>query len=642
MANRINKPDTEADIALRQYLDQSASFVMVAGAGSGKTTSLVKALDHLGKTYGNLLRERGQKIACITYTEIATDQIYGDVGHDPLFHVSTIHSFLWSLIKPFQNDIKFWVGGRIEEKLSKLKEERDGFGSRVQQKTRDKNQRETEKYELLRTCIAAVPRFGYATGSDYANGILGHDDIIKMGPALIQQRPLLRKLVAQKYPYFFVDESQDTVAEVVEALKAVDLEVGNKFCLGFFGDPMQKIYSTGIGRIELEAGWAMIKKPENFRSSAKVLSVINNIRRAGDDLQQTMATKRIDGIEEITEVGSSQIFILPADGFRKERLLQVRHFIAGENEDPMWISDEKQADVKMLVIVHRMAANRLGFDKIYSALNDDAPDSFKTGLAEGTLWVLKPFLNVLLPLVEAFKNDNQFETIGLLRTHSPRLRSQNWKDVKPVELLSALNEDVSKLTSILSPDSSSTILEVLQFVNDSGLIELDGRFNDFLKIKKDAVGSSEALAATDDESEIEKRNKAMTAFFICPASQLWGYRTYIEDKSPYSTQHGVKGDEFERVLVVLDDEEATYNLYSYEKLLGIQAPSSTDIKNQSEGKDSVFDRTRRLFYVCCSRAVKDLAVVFFTSNPEKALQAIKESNIFEPDCVKTIADLPQK
>jgi len=49
MTSRIGQPDTQADRALRQCLDQQplTSFVMVAGAGSGKTTSLVKALAHL-------------------------------------------------------------------------------------------------------------------------------------------------------------------------------------------------------------------------------------------------------------------------------------------------------------------------------------------------------------------------------------------------------------------------------------------------------------------------------------------------------------------------------------------------------------------------------------------------------------------
>ena len=184
---------------------------------------------------------------------------------------------------------------------------------------------------------------------------------------------------------------------------------------------------------------------------------------------------------------------------------------------------------------------------------------------------------------------------------------------------------------------------MLRFVNNSKLIELDPRFDEYIQVETTVEEKKSEMPSGEKENEEETGNydKAMSAYLACPVCQIWGYQTYIEDRSPYSTQHGIKGDEFERVLVVLDDEEATYTLYSYEKLLGIQAPSDTDIKNQKEGKDSVFDRTRRLFYVCCSRAVKDLAVVLFTSDVAKAIQVIKAGGIFEADCVKSITDLPK-
>src|SRR5690349_13316337 len=100
MTTRIGKPDTDADCQLRQCLDapERPSFVMIAGAGSGKTTSLVKALDYINKTKGASLRRQGRKVACITYTEVAEQEIWGDVGQSNLFHVSTIHSFLWTVI----------------------------------------------------------------------------------------------------------------------------------------------------------------------------------------------------------------------------------------------------------------------------------------------------------------------------------------------------------------------------------------------------------------------------------------------------------------------------------------------------------------------------------------------------------------
>ena len=60
--------------------------------------------------------------------------------------------------------------------------------------------------------------------------------------------------------------------------------------MGFFGDPMQKIYTTGVGAIQVPVGpdgWSALTKPENFRSSLRVLELINAIRAgAGDPLVQ--------------------------------------------------------------------------------------------------------------------------------------------------------------------------------------------------------------------------------------------------------------------------------------------------------------------------------------------------------------------
>ena len=69
-------------------------------------------------------------------------------------------------------------------------------------------------------------------------------------------------------------------------------------------------------------------------------------------------------------------------------------------------------------------------------------------------------------------------------------------------------------------------------------------------------------------------------------------------------------------MVVLDDDEARGFLFSYEKLFGAKSRTTTDIKNESEGKETSIDRTRRLFYVTCSRAEKSLAIVAYTKNPE--------------------------
>ena len=83
MSSRAQKPDTQADVDLRHCLEAQppTSFNMVAGAGSGKTTSLIKGLASILAIHGERLRLRRQRVACITYTEIAVGEIWADVGN---------------------------------------------------------------------------------------------------------------------------------------------------------------------------------------------------------------------------------------------------------------------------------------------------------------------------------------------------------------------------------------------------------------------------------------------------------------------------------------------------------------------------------------------------------------------------------
>ena len=89
-----------------------------------------------------------------------------------------------------------------------------------------------------------------------------------------------------------------------------------------------------------------------------------------------------------------------------------------------------------------------------------------------------------------------------------------------------------------------------------------------------------------------------------PFYEVERYALYISDNKRFAIHQGVKGLEFPRVMVILDDAQAKGFLFSYEKLFGAKAKSDTDVKNECDGKDTSITRTARLFYIACTSAKK--------------------------------------
>lgn len=622
MNGRLARPDTLADLELKSVLDAKTpqNFIVIAGAGSGKTTSLIKALEYVISSRREQLTVEGRRVACITYTDIAAEEITKDVGSVDLVHVSTIHSFLWSVVHPFTVDISHWVEVSL---LQDIKEKEGKLSSpRTRQATRVAVESEIIRLNEHLEALKDVRRWTYGTGSNYKKGVLGHSDIIKMVPALIIEKPLLAKIIAQRFPFIFVDESQDTDPVFVDALKHIAKSFPESFCLGFFGDPMQQIYSTGVGQIELEPSWKKIEKPQNYRCSSHVINVLNAIRKSADGLVQTAG-------KSDQSSGSVHVYVIPADEKRGERVDRLCKHIATETNDSEWLSVD---GVRVLVIVHRMAAKRLGFEALYEAANDGAPASFKQAFSEGELWILRSLKDRILPLVTAHIAGRSSEVMSRLRKCSPLLTGGSLAEVDIKKILSNLKEAIEYLARLVAPDSHALISDVLAFAASSGITPLDERLLGFFNVHQPKH------VIDEDESE-ESAEATIAKILACRASEVSAYQKYIEGESLYSTQHGVKGAEFKRVMVVLDDDEGKYGLYSYDKFFGLKDLSETDNVNILEKTDSVLDRTRRLFYVCCSRAEEDLVVIFFSSEPDRAIDAIRKSNIFSNDQVKLFDSL---
>jgi DNA helicase-2/ATP-dependent DNA helicase PcrA len=117
--------DAEADATIIECLDlrKPKSFFLYAGAGSGKTRSLVSAVRKtIDGRHGRQLTLTGKKIGVITYTNAACDEIKQRLEFDPRVEVMTIHAFSWSLIEGFNADIRQWVAKNLNEEIAELEE----------------------------------------------------------------------------------------------------------------------------------------------------------------------------------------------------------------------------------------------------------------------------------------------------------------------------------------------------------------------------------------------------------------------------------------------------------------------------------------------------------------------------------------
>lgn len=403
--------------------------------------------------------------------------------------------------------------------------------------------------------------------------------------------------------------------ELIDAFFAVQEKQAEVFTLGMFGDTMQRIYSDGKKELgeNIPESWKQPAKRINYRCPKRVIRLINKIREGADGQQQEPGKDK-EGVVRLFIIDST----VPAD--KKEIEIKVSAIMAEACEDPDW---NDATSLKVLTLEHHMAASRSGFSEFYKALY--SVDKFKTGLLDGTLSGVTLFSNQVLPVIEAKVSGNDFSVASIVKKYSPLFNKDALKTSgTPVNLIRESAEAVQSLYSLWDERKDPSLGGILKEVHRSGLfsipevlIPIAERFGDEVQAG-DEAGQDMVMAAWEN---------ALKSSF----SQFQKYVDYISDESPFGTHQGIKGLEFPRVMVILDDEEARGFMFSYEKLFGAKPPTDTDVKNEAEGKDTSIDRSSRLFYVTCSRAEESLAVVAYTKDPEKVKEHAVAQEWFAED-----------
>jgi len=553
----------EALTQLYTAIDNNQSFRLEAGAGAGKTYSLIKVLQYLIEKKEISFLRKNQKIACITYTNVAKEEIEDRVDNNPIIYADTIHAFSWGFLSGFQKNIREFIPS-ISEKWANRIEEAGGLNNQV------------VKYDL-----------GYPKATE-SEILLHHDDVIKIMVHLLSIQKF-RDLLTNRFPIILIDEYQDTNKELADALVSHLIDSDYDIMVGFFGDHWQKIYgSKACGLVEDE-NILEIGKNANFRSDKNIVHALNRMR---PELPQN--EKDPDSEGEITVFHTNSFSgtrrtenhwkgDLPVEA-SKDSVQQVKQILT-END---WEFDFE--NTKILMLTNTVLAEEQGYNNL-ALIFGDSDDYLKKNNH-----YIKFFIDVLEPVCRAFEKKKYGEMFSALNSKTPKLANQDDK--------SSWNSNLNELLAVRDSGTIGEVIELLKTTSRPRLSpKVEARESRFDSIK---------LLDEIPEDEISFISK-IEGLKNVSYEEVINLFEYINKNTPFSTKHGVKGAEFNNVLIIAG---RGWNHYNWDEFLTWH---NTAIP---KGRESAYERNRNLFYVCCSRPKKRLAILFTQELSSNALNTL--------------------
>jgi DNA helicase-2/ATP-dependent DNA helicase PcrA len=621
---RITMAEKQLETEVEQifeHIKNGENFLLSGGAGSGKTYSLVHVIKKA------IEDNPTAKIVCMTYTNAAVKEIDDRVNHDNL-NVSTIHDFLWANIKSFQRDLKKGLISLINNEHSKITSPDDIVNEAY--------------FNSLETEIQ------YKEYTRIKEGIISHDEILELANFMFKNYPLLCDILKDRFKFIFIDEYQDSSPLVVEIFLEHLKQSKKKNIIGFFGDAMQSIYDDSIGDLKtyIDSGDVKeVQKKQNRRNPRLVMDLANRLRTDGI-VQEPSSDDNAPNMCNGTIKEGNIKFLYSS----KNNLEEIIHSTYFEGWD---FSDSKQT--KELYLTHNLIAPKAGFPELMAIYDKDPIIDLKNKIRAK----IKQDNKVI---DEDYTFDQVVDLIAL--TNKKRLR----KDIineDPINI--ALYEQLkylpfSSVSKIyLTKDSliddkkqdkddenrkgskrDSLIKHLFKIQNIIQLYK-DKSYNEFIRktefqiisiekkkeikdiiinIEKVSTLTIEEVINYADEVKICKKDDAFNKFineneYLYNRVKKVSFRefqnlfAYLEGHTPFSTQHKIKGAEFDNVLVVLDN--GNWSDFNFGYLLD----------NTSKLNENVLKRTQKMFYVCCTRAKENL-IVFYHNPSEVIIKRAKD------------------
>jgi len=661
---------------INEYIDSFESFRFNAGAGAGKTFALIESIKHILNTKLQCLQNNSQHVVCITYTNVAVKEIRARLGLSETVLISTIHERLWELIKQYQPELIVIHSEKLMSELATLNDElmtsnkfqryielgepqriefdafvlsnKDLFYSHIESGAtlfrtaltsvenspaflsailqnvanfRDlvKKIYKRDKYSdcLKRISEGLETRLKYdsRTNSDRLEYMrFSHDTLLEYGLKLIEKFPTLRRVIIDKYPYFLIDEYQDTNPQVVGLIKNLVTYANSKeksFLVGYFGDTAQNIYEDGVGsKIEsFHPEFKNVDKPFNRRSHEQIVNVINKIR--ADNIQQVpiFSERNQGGVGFYYSISSTD----------SDKLSTVKDFITE------YQTDLSEARIDCLVLTNKMMAQLNGFGEAYSTISESESIYWKdlnTKFLSQDLEKLDSRILLIYNLIIFYKTINYdsatySDLFGKLNKRITFIEAMKAvSTLRGVEVRS-LKDLLNGLDSLLcNADINATLKESLLdrlALRESRLGRAPNDFKRFVLAElHELMHRNNSVGGEMVEGISESVNNILEVGIS--EWELWA--DFISKKEGenlvFHTYHGTKGEEYENVAIIM---EHSFGLQGRDKFKNYFKHLQLGIEEQNILLENVdyqhtFENTKNLIYVACSRAIKNLRILY--------------------------------
>jgi len=651
-------------------IDRNENIIFSSGAGAGKTYALIESLKYIINKYGSRLKKHNQRVVCITYTNVATEEVKERLGNSDLVKVSTIHERIWELIKDYQNELVAIHQAKINDEIELLKSKitidekyikyqelsddkkksfrelmiskKDLFYKSLDKKAKEfRNIFEYDlatypdisknlgnfkslvnliyKLENYSSCLKDIcsKKKGYneviynaAYNIDRLHWMrISHDTLLEYGLKIIEKHKLLQQIIIDKYPYFLIDEYQDTdkqVVEIMSLLSSCSANINHNLFIGYFGDPAQNIYDGGVGKNikELHPNLKNINKRFNRRSTKEVIDVINEIRN--DEISQVSIFDDSNG-------GSVKFYTGERDKIKRFTHQYFSKWnITLENKLHCFVLTNKSvAEYSGFSNIYSFFSNTKKYKVGYKQLNTELLSDDKSKLGE---------IPVLLIRIIEFRNK-------LLQNNTPV------QDILSKSIYGDM--DVGLLRSfidLLKRIEGDTLKELIKSIKDIYHNEENRKYKSLIRNLFDFEGFPsksivsymiECLFPNIKDEDIEQTETVIDNFLNIDLKEFNLWYKYIlretEKKIVYSTYHGTKGLEFDNVVILMENAFGRNKNYFNNYFLELDNNREVPKEYAKE-----FEQTKNLLYVACSRAIKNLRILYLddTSNFNAGVEKI--------------------